>query len=164
MYSEILPLIEEADASIYFLQLNTEQATLEGLLKPRTDPEYLNFSQSQLNRYFGEFDRDAPERALPREALSPVLRREINAALYELARREMKEMAERTGGRIYPVYTLMDLVGVYKQVADDLRSQYSLGYYPTNQTRDGRWRSIRVEVRSKSAAVRTRSGYRAAGK
>ena len=160
-YRDIQTIVEKSEASVYFLQLNTEQATLEGLLKPRTDSGYLNFSKSQLNRYFDEFDADAPARALPREALSPVVRREINAALYELARRQVREMAERTGGRVYPVFSLMDLAGVYKQVADELRSQYLIGYYSTNEARDGRWRAIRVESRVKDATVRARSGYRA---
>jgi Ca-activated chloride channel homolog len=163
-YRDIQPLAEKSEAALYFLQLNTEEATLAGLLKPRNDPGYLNFSESQVNRYFDEFDRESPERATPRHAISPLMRREMNAALYELARRQMKEMADSTGGRVYPVFTLMDLVGVYKQVADDLRSQYQIGYYPTNDKRDGRWREIRVEVRPKGASVRARSGYRAAGK
>jgi VWFA-related protein len=164
LYGDIQRLAEKSEAALYFLQLNTEEATLAGLLKTRNDPGYLNFSESQVNRYFDEFDPDAPERAMPRHAISPVMRREMNAGLYELARRQMREMSERTGGRIYPVFTLMDLVGVYKQVADDLRSQYLIGYYPTNDKRDGRWREIRVEVRLKGASVRARSGYRAAGK
>jgi VWFA-related protein len=160
-YRDIQSLIEKSEASVYFLELNTEEATLTGLLKPRTDSDYLNFSQSQLNRYFNEFDPDAMERALPRDALSPILRREINSALYEVARREMREMSERTGGRVYPVRALMDLEGVYKQVADELRSQYLIGYYPKNDRRDGRWRTIRVEEKMKDASVRARSGYRA---
>jgi VWFA-related protein len=160
-YRDIQALVEKSEASVYFLQLNTEEATMKGLLKPRTDPGYLNFSKSQLNRYFDEFDQDAPERALPREALSPVLKREVNAALYELARRQAREMAERTGGRVYPVFALMDLAGVYKQVADELRSQYLIAYYPTNESRDGRWHAIRVEAAVKNATVRARSGYRA---
>jgi Ca-activated chloride channel homolog len=160
-YRDIQTLIEKSEASFYFLELNTEEATLAGLLKPRSDAGYLNFSKSQLDRYFREFDPEAPERAFPRDALSPLMRREINAALYEVARRETREMSERTGGRVYPVRSLMDLEGVYKQVADELRSQYLIGYYPTNEKRDGRWRAIRVEVRMKDASVRARSGYRA---
>ncbi|HXG93743.1 MAG TPA: VWA domain-containing protein [Blastocatellia bacterium] len=158
-YSDIQTLVEKSEASVYFLKLNTEQATLAGLLKPRSDPDYLNFSQSQINRYFDEFDPEAMERNLPRQTLSEDLRREINEGLYKIADREMRELAERTGGRVYAVHTLMDLAGVYKQVADDLRSQYLIGYYPTNDARDGRWRVIRVEVRAKDATVRARSGY-----
>ena len=160
-YTSIAPSVERSQASIYFLELNTEEATLEGLLKDRSDPDHLNFSPSQLARYFDEFDKDSLDRVRPRETLSPLVKREINTGLYDMARREMSEMATRTGGHNYAVKTLADLSGVYKQIADDLRSQYSLSYYPTNRSHDGRWRQIRVEVKPPGAIVRTRSGYRA---
>jgi Ca-activated chloride channel family protein len=67
-------------------------------------------------------------------------------------------MAERTGGRVYPVNSLTDLNAIYKQVAGDLRSQYSIGYYPTNDVQDGRWRAINLELR-REGKVRARSGY-----
>lgn len=162
-YKDISPLVEKSEASFYFLNLNTEQATLEGLLKPRTDPGYVNFSQSQVDRYYAAVDPDSPERFRPREVMSPLVKREINAWLYENALREEREMAERTGGRVYPVNALTDLGAVYKQVADELRSQYSISYYPINEARDGRWRQIRVDVRHPGATVRARSGYRAPG-
>ncbi|MEK6410477.1 MAG: VWA domain-containing protein, partial [Acidobacteriota bacterium] len=99
------------------------------------------------------------QRFRPRETLTPQMLREINAGLYTLSRRELRDLGERTGGRVYPVRSLTDLTGVYKQVADDLRSQYSIGYYPANKARDGGWRSIRVETRARDATVRARSGY-----
>ena len=160
-YKAIMPLAERSQASIYFLELNTEEATLEGLLKDRADPDHLNFSPSQLNRYFDEFDKDSPERFRPREALSPDQKTDINKGLYEIARREIRDMATATGGHAYKVKSLADLNGVYKQIADDLRSQYSLSYYPSNRNHDGRYRQIRVEVKQPGATVRTRSGYRA---
>ncbi len=161
-FSDIEPLAEKSGASVYFLELNTEEATLQGLLKPKTDPDYLNFSQSQIDRYYAEHDPDSLQRFRPRQTLSPETTREINAGLYKLSRRELRTLGERTGGRVYPVKTLSDLSGVYKQVGDELRSQYSIGYYPSNRARDGGWRSIRVETRARGATVRARSGYRAA--
>jgi Ca-activated chloride channel homolog len=158
-FKEIAPLAEKADASIYFLELNTEQATLQGLLKPRTDAGYLNFSQSQVDRYYETYDAESMQRFRPRETLSPEMLREINGGLYSLSRREVRMLAEHTGGRVYPVKLLPDLAGVYKQVADDLRSQYSIGYYPIDKSHDGRWRTIKVETRAKEATVRARSGY-----
>jgi Ca-activated chloride channel family protein len=160
-YKQIAPLVERSEASIYFLELNTEEATLEGLLKGRNDPDHLNFSPGQLTRYFDEFDNDSPDRFRPRETLSPLVKREINTGLYDIARRDMRDMATRSGGHDYAVKTLADLSGVYKQIADDLRSQYSLSYYPTNRSHDGRWRQIRVEVKPSGVTVRARSGYRA---
>lgn len=158
-FKDIAPLAEKSDASVYFLELNTEGATLLGLLKPKSDSGYVNFSQSQIDRYYEAHDRESLQRFRPRETLTPQMLREINAGLYTLSRRELRDLGERTGGRVYPVRSLTDLTGVYKQVADDLRSQYSIGYYPANKARDGGWRSIRVETRARDATVRARSGY-----
>jgi VWFA-related protein len=158
-FKDIAPLAEKSDASVYFLELNTEDATLRGLLKPKSDPGYVNFSQSQIDRYYAEHDADSLQRFRPRETLLPETIREINAGLYKLSRLELRTLGERTGGRVYPVKTLSDLTGVYRQVADELRSQYSIAYYPVNKAHDGRWRAIRVETRATEATVRARSGY-----
>jgi Ca-activated chloride channel homolog len=157
-YKDVAQLIEKSEASVYLLELNTEEATLAGLVKEQADPGYINFSQSQVNRYYDEFEPESFERHKPRKLIPVETRKKINHGLYEIARREMKEMAERTGGRQYPVRSLADLTGVYKQIADDLRSQYSIGYYPTNDAHDGRWRKIRVEPK-RGGTARTRPGY-----
>ena len=86
-YKQVAPLVERSEVSLYFLELNTEEATLAGLLKDRSDPEHLNFSPGQLARYFDEFDKDSPDRLRPRETLSPLIKREINTGLYDIARR-----------------------------------------------------------------------------
>lgn len=158
-FKDIAPLAEKSDASVYFLELNTEDATLQGLLKPKNDRGYVNFSKSQIERYYEAHDPESLQRFRPRETLTPQMLREINAGLYTLSRREVRNLGERTGGRVYLVRSLSDLTGVYKQVADDLRSQYSIGYYPANKARDGGWRSIKVETRMQGATVRARSGY-----
>jgi VWFA-related protein len=158
-FKDVAPLAEKSEASVYFLEMNTETATLQGLLKPKIDAGYLNFSQKQIDRYYAEYEPESLQRFRPRETLSPETIREINAGLYKLSRRELRLLAERTGGRVYAVKLLSDLNGVYKQVADDLRSQYSIGYYPSNKSRDGQWRTIRVDTRVRDATVRARSGY-----
>lgn len=160
-FADVAPLAEKSGASTYFLELNTEEATLQLLLKPKSDPNYVNFSQSQIDRYYAEHDPESLERFRSRFALPPETTREINAGLCAISRRELRMTAEQTGGRAYAVKSLSDLAGVYKQVADDLHSQYSIGYYPSNNIHDGRWRSIRVETRAQNATVRARSGYRA---
>lgn len=158
-YQAAAGLVERSGVSVYFLELDTEQSTLAGLLKSKSEPGYMNLSLSQINRYFDQYEPDSIERHRERLALPIPLRERINAGLYKIARRELREMSDRTGGRVYQVRSLNDLEGVYKQVADDLRSQYSIGYYPINEAYDGRWRTIRVEVRRRDARVRARSGY-----
>ena len=79
---------------------------------------------------------------------------------YENARRTLKLMAEESGGSYYQARKLSDLNGVYEQVINDLGKVYSLGYNPTNATRDGSWRSVQVSIINRPDLVaRTRPGY-----
>ena len=75
------------------------------------------------------------------------------------ARDRMQQLANATGGRLFGAKSIRDLDTVYEQVAEELRSVYTLGYYPSNQDFDGAWRRIRVNVRGVEARVRTRPGY-----
>ena len=75
------------------------------------------------------------------------------------ARDRMQQLADRTGGRLFRANSIGDLDAVYEQVAEELRSIYTLGYYPSNQEFDGEWRRIRVNLKGHDARVRTRPGY-----
>jgi VWFA-related protein len=72
---------------------------------------------------------------------------------------EMKKLAGETGGRVIEVGNKLEkLKEAFDQIANELRSQYNLGYTPTNSTQDGTFR--KVELRSKQGfKVQTRSGY-----
>ncbi len=77
--------------------------------------------------------------------------------------REMKKMAEETGGRVIPVGNKTDkLKDAFDQIATELRSQYNIGYTPTNNKRDGSFRHVEVKVKS-GLKVQARSGYYAPG-
>jgi Ca-activated chloride channel family protein len=56
------------------------------------------------------------------------------------------EIAEQTGGRHFPVENLNDLPDIAAKVGVELRSQYMLGYLPTNQSRDGKYRRVEVKL------------------
>jgi hypothetical protein len=72
----------------------------------------------------------------------------------------MKEMADMGGGVFYEVERLEDLAGAYERVVADLGTLYSLAYRPLDKTRDGKWRSIRVNVISRPSAIaRGKRGY-----
>jgi Ca-activated chloride channel homolog len=55
-------------------------------------------------------------------------------------------IAEASGGRAFFPQTVEEAHAIMERVARDLREQYTLGYFPTDPNRDGRWRSVRVEV------------------
>jgi Ca-activated chloride channel family protein len=58
----------------------------------------------------------------------------------------MTEIAESTGGRQFPVENLNDLPDIARKIGRELRSVYVLGYQPTNDKRDGKWRKIQVKL------------------
>jgi Mg-chelatase subunit ChlD len=70
----------------------------------------------------------------------------------------LKEMTDDSGGRTEIIRDPRDLDPATAGIADELSKQYDLGY-PSAGKRDGRWHSIRVEVRNKSYRVRARRGY-----
>jgi VWFA-related protein len=70
-----------------------------------------------------------------------------------------KKITEETGGRMIVVNNEKHLEEAFEQISEELRSQYTLGYYPTNTSRDGSFRKIRVEADRKDAKILTRKGY-----
>ena len=71
----------------------------------------------------------------------------------------MRQLAQETGGRTFFPAKIEDLNGVYATIADELASQYTLGYTSRNSKRDGAWRRVIVQVDKPSATPRTKKGY-----
>lgn len=72
---------------------------------------------------------------------------------------DMKKLTAETGGRVIEVGNKPEkLKQAFDQISQELRSQYNIGYVPTNLTKDGGFRKI--EIRSKEAyKIQSRSGY-----
>ena len=90
------------------------------------------------------------------EAMSPL---DTQPEAFDAGHDRMKEMADAGGGGFYKVEKLTDLAGAYEQVVVDLGTMYSLAYRPTNNARDGRWRTIRIVVNRTNAVPRGKRGY-----
>ena len=71
----------------------------------------------------------------------------------------LRQFSQETGGRAFFPNQLSDLNGVYGQIADELSSQYIVGYSSRNPKRDGAWRRIVVRVNRPNVAARTKLGY-----
>ena len=79
-----------------------------------------------------------------------------------MARDRLRELARESGGRMFEAKSIRDLKPIFPLVTEELRSVYSISYYPANQTSDGSWREVTVKVVGQpKAVVRTRSGYAA---
>jgi Ca-activated chloride channel family protein len=71
----------------------------------------------------------------------------------------LKSLSDWTGGEAFFPDSLAELGRIYQGIADDLKTQYSLGYVSSNQRRDGKFRMIKVVLKDKSLKARTRKGY-----
>ena len=74
---------------------------------------------------------------------------------------DMKKMTEQTGGRVIEVGNNMDkLRDAFQQIQQELRSQYNIGYTPTNTAHDGGFRRIEIKVPDKKdLKIQSRNGY-----
>jgi Mg-chelatase subunit ChlD len=81
--------------------------------------------------------------------------------LYLTADSFLGELANKSGGRLLRADTLGSLPDAFGKIAAELRTQYTIGYYPTNKARDGQYRKIKVTSTRKGVVVRARPGYRA---
>jgi VWFA-related protein len=79
-------------------------------------------------------------------------------AEYELGDQYLNELARVSGARLYKAEQ-QDLSLAFRSVAEELRRQYSLGYYPSNTPRAGERRGIKVRVTRPELVVRTRDSY-----
>jgi VWFA-related protein len=74
-------------------------------------------------------------------------------------REVLRDIAEQTGGRYFEVLEARGLANVYRQIEEELRNQYNLGYVSTNAKRDGAFRKIEVKARPRGLSVQARKGY-----
>jgi len=73
----------------------------------------------------------------------------------------LERLARKSGGRAFFGDSVDKLDGVFGDILEELSNQYLLGYVPRDLRRDGRWRTLRVELPGKNLHVRARQGYRA---
>lgn len=154
--------LSRAGIASYFIEVNTEDFVEDRLLKDCQDDGRLTLSAKQLQRYRQVFvPRARPEDFVDFCQMGPFERMQISRDLYNLARREMDALAKASGGRNFLAASLQDARAAFARVATEIGTQYSLGYYPTNKARDGKFRTIRVEVQGApdKAQVRAREGY-----
>lgn len=89
-----------------------------------------------------------------------VKRHRSTAMAYAMARDSLAQLADTGGTRVYPAKDLKDLDAVYDQVIKDLGTVYSLGYKSNNTQPDGKWRTVAVQVVSRTGVIaRTKRGY-----
>jgi len=71
----------------------------------------------------------------------------------------LEQLASASGGKAFYPQRIEDLNAVFKDIDQELRSQYSFSYRPTNSKRDGSYRNVRVALQNKDLKARHRKGY-----
>ena len=72
---------------------------------------------------------------------------------------ELRKMSDETGGHVYRVDRSHPLDQVFRELQDEMRSQYSIGYTPTNGLKDGSYRHLDVKLANKDLKAQARKGY-----
>ncbi|HEY7698469.1 MAG TPA: VWA domain-containing protein [Vicinamibacteria bacterium] len=78
---------------------------------------------------------------------------------YRNAKYELDVLARESGGVSYAPTKIGDLAGVYEEIANELKTQYSLGYVSTNAVADGTWRRLQILSNEAGTQIRSRGGY-----
>lgn len=162
-FEESREQLKRAGIVSYFVMVNTEDYVEDRLMQDCEDGGALRLSNTQLRRYQRVIAPGASAEDFSNFCrMGQFERMHASRTLYQMARREMASLARESGGKTFPAADLRDARRAFRQVAEDIGTQYSIGYYSTNTARDGTFRKINVQVRTrKDAQVRAREGYQA---
>jgi len=72
---------------------------------------------------------------------------------------ELRKMSEETGGHVFHIDRKNTLQDAFKQLQDEMRSQYAIGYTPSNPVKDGSFRRLDIKTGNKDWKVQARKGY-----
>jgi VWFA-related protein len=162
-FEEAKEMLEQTGVAAYFVKVNTREFFEENLLGDCDTA--LRFSAAQIRRYYASFKSAEIEKTTDFCKLGEFERLAISKKLYEIADTEMSSLAKNSGGKVFPVADLSEARGAFKQVADEIGTKYSLGYYSSNEKHDGSYRKIKVVLKGAPVGVqiRAREGYTAPG-
>lgn len=161
-FDEVREKFASSNIISFFIQVNTREFFEENLLGDCE--QAMRFSPAQITRYYRQFPKQSNmEKTTDFCKLGDFERLDISKKLYELADKEMQNLAKTSGGKVFPIEDLSGARVAFKKVADEIGTKYSLGYYSSNEKRDGTFRKIKVELKGipAGAIVRAREGYTA---
>jgi Ca-activated chloride channel homolog len=161
-FDEVKQALERAGITSYFIQLNTRDSFEENLLGDCRSA--IRFSVAQIRRYYRVYyPKTNVEKTFNFCQIGDFERLAISKGLYDLADKQMKALAQVSGGRVFPAADLTEVRNAFKSVADEIGTKYSLGYYSSNEKRDGSYRKIKIELKGVPAGanIRAREGYTA---
>jgi Ca-activated chloride channel homolog len=142
-YESTLELVANAGVSVYAIQYDTRNdggSPITPLALPRMPGNYL----------FSRFTQGGAQ-----------TRNQTARDRYLIASEYMRAVAAQSGALYLRAESIEGSSFAFALIANELRNQYTLSYYPTNDKRDGGFRTIAVSVKGADFSVRARQGYRA---
>jgi Ca-activated chloride channel homolog len=148
-YKSTLHEVEELDALIYPIQYDTTDFVDA---QTRTNTTIVTTTITGRN-----FPTRSSSRAIygTQKASGPG----TSIGDYQLADQFLHQLATKSGGRLYAANDRAQLSDAFSKISEELRHQYSLGYYPQTTLQSGERREIRVRVDRPDVAVRARDSY-----
>ena len=148
-YQSTLRQAEELDVLIYPIQYDTT--------------DFLNASQNStvtiVTQQSGNWPYSNRSSTRTYSIPSTITAPGASAAEYRLADQYLHQLADKTGARLYQANDRTQLADAFAKIAEELRQQYSIGYYPQTTAEPGERRQIRVRVDQPDLAVRTKNVY-----
>lgn len=157
--------LERVGLISFFIRLDTRDYFEENLMGDCESAT--RFSPAQIRRYYrGIAATGNMEKAASFCQLGEFERLAVSKRLYEMADKEIDELAKSSGGKVFPAGDLNEARLAFRSVAEEIGTKYTLGYYSSNEKRDGTFRRIKVELKGlpRGTTVRTREGYTAPSK
>ena len=155
-FSEIREELSRAGVVSYFIKVDTRDFFEDKLFGDCQISN--NLSQAQIRRYYRTFYPNSRiEKVFDFCKVGDFERLDMSKRLYELADAEMQNLAKTSGGKVFPVAYLNEARNAFRKVAEEIGTKYSLGYYSSNEKRDGSRRKIKVELKGVPAGVQIRS-------
>lgn len=152
-YQSTLREVEELDALIYPIQYDTSDY-LQGMQGAG------NGSVTIVTRRSGPFGTSTSQQTYNVPVNGGVPLPGTTKADYDRADKYLHALADKTGGRLYQANDTTQLAEAFTRIAEELRRQYSLGYYPkTDNVEGSERRQIKVRVRQPNLAVKARDSY-----
>jgi len=139
---------EEIDALIYPIRYDTMERTSSG---NSNTPSPIDLSKLM---------RDMNGVVQIPQGLLVQAGRGNSATEYERGRKYLETLANNSGGRMFDADTLINIDAAFSGIAEELRRQYSIGYYPENTGEPGERRSIKIQVLARpGVVVRAKRNY-----
>ena len=152
-YESNMREVDELDALIYPIQYDTTD-----YLRAMQGAGSITVVTTRSNGPFG--GRSTSQVTYPTPANAGIALPGATKADYDRADQYLNELAEKTAGRLYKANTTAQLAEAFGRIAEELRRQYTLGYYPQAAAAESSERhQIKVRVKRPNLAVRARDSY-----